>query len=449
MPETKIHGHTDRTGNDAALDRPSGRQPASRRSHAVRLVSGASGLIRELRAQPALSPTALLEARREQTGGHPVDEEHLPHLREAIDWLTRAQDATPDDGFSRGYSLTWNSYFRARGWQPSYPETTGYIIPTLYEAAQRLEHTELADRATRAAVWSIEVQLPSGAVRGGVIGQGKSPAVFNTGQVILGWLAALTETGDDRFAAAILRAGDFLVDAQGHDGHWRRGTSAFADATATEYNTRVAWALAEAGTLLLQPNFQDAAAKNLRAVMKQQLPNGWFGQCCLTDPRRPLLHTLAYTIRGLLEGGRILEDDRLLRAAETAAERLLESVAPNGWMAGRYNADWNPAATWSCLTGEAQMANNWMRLYEIRNDEKWLEPVPRVLRFLKSTQNRSSDNPGLRGGIKGSFPIDGEYGAYETLNWATKFFADALMRHERILLVNQRLRAPRPAFQFA
>src|SRR2546426_9834968 len=99
-------------------------------------------------------------------------------------------------------------------------------------------------------------------------------------------------------------------------------------------------------------------------------------------------------------------------------------------MPGRYRADWSPAVRWSCLTGEAQMANNWMRLAEITADTKWLEPVPAVLGFLKRTQNRNSRADGLRGGIKGAWPLNGEYGRYEVLNWATKFFADALMRHE-------------------
>jgi len=58
--------------------------------------------------------------------------------------------------------------------------------------------------------------------------------------------------------------------------------------------------------------------------------------------------------------------------------------------------------------------------------------VPAVLGFLKGTQNRRSREPGVRGGIKGSWPVGGDYGAYEVLNWATKFFADALMRHEAI-----------------
>ncbi len=101
-------------------------------------------------------------------------------------------------------------------------------------------------------------------------------------------------------------------------------------------------------------------------------------------------------------------------------------------MPGRYRSDWSAAVRWSCLTGQAQMANNWIRLAEVTGDREWLEPVPAVLRFLKRTQSRRSRDPGVRGGIKGAWPVGGGYGAYEVLSWATKFFADALMRHQGV-----------------
>ncbi|MBK7717589.1 MAG: hypothetical protein IPI38_19665 [Gemmatimonadetes bacterium] len=87
-------------------------------------------------------------------------------------------------------------YFQGQGWQPSYPETTGYLIPTLLEAARVLEDPALVDRALRAARWEIAIQLESGAVQGGVIGEGRTPAIFNTGQVMFGWLAAFEHTGE-------------------------------------------------------------------------------------------------------------------------------------------------------------------------------------------------------------------------------------------------------------
>src|SRR6266542_175197 len=337
--------------------------------------------LRQVRAHPVLNPVALEEAWRERAR-HPVAPDHRPHVLAALEWLARAQDATGDGGIARGYSLAWDPYFKSRGWQPAYPETTGYIVPTLYVAAQHLDRPDLAERAERAARWEVEIQLPSGAVRGGVMGAPTSPAVFNTGQVLLGWLAAFAQTGSGVFA--------------------------------------------EAGLRLEAPEFTAAAAKNLRAVALFQHEDGWIPHCCLTDPRRPLLHTIAYAIRGLLEGGRVLRDAGLLARAAVAA------VGSDGWLPGRFAAGWRPAVRWSCLTGQAQMANIWLRLFEITGEQKWLATVSPVLRFLKSTQNRTSRDPGLCGGIKGSFPLGGEYGPYQTLSWATKFFVDALVRDERI-----------------
>lgn len=404
-----------------------------------RVANRARGVVRLVRAHRVLNPVARRELRAE-AAGHPVDDAHRPHLEAAIAWLERAQDATPDDGFARGYSLAWNPYFGSRGWQPSYPETTGYIIPTLYAAAAVLRRPDLADRATRAAEWEVAIQLESGAVRGGVIGQPVSPSVFNTGQVIFGWLAAHRHTGDDRFGAAAARAAGWLRDVLEADGHWRSGNSQFARSDATMYNARVAWAVAEAGAQLGDRTLLAAAARNLRAVAARQHANGWLPDCCLTDPVHPLLHTTAYAIRGLLEGGRVIGDEAVAEAGARAAAALLEQVRDDGWMAGRHNSDWSAAERWSCLTGQAQMANNWMRLHVITGETRWLEPVPRVLRFLKSTQNRTAADDGLRGGIKGSYPVSGGYGRYELLNWAAKYFADALMRHSA--LADAALRLP-------
>jgi hypothetical protein len=381
----------------------------------------------DARSSIVFSAEALGARRSEQAGGYPAEALHDKHLEAALGWLERAQDATPDDGFARAYSLTWNPYFRAAGWQPSYPETTGYIIPTLYTAAHFLKRPALAQRATRAAHWEIAVQLRNGAVQGGVIGQPQSPAVFNTGQVIFGWLAALEETGDEAFADAVRRAGEFLVGVE-VDGQWRKGNSQYARADATAYNARTAWALAEAGLVLREPSFTDCAARVLASVAAAQTDNGWFRNCCLNDPEHPLLHTIAYTVRGLLEGGRILEDAQLMARASRAAEVLASHVRADGWMAGRFDSGWRAAVSWSCLTGEAQCANNWLRLHQITGNPAWLEPVAPVIGYLKRRQNRLSKNDGVRGGIPGSAPIDAEYGRHEVLNWATKYFADALMR---------------------
>jgi hypothetical protein len=43
----------------------------------------------------------------------------------------------------------------------------------------------------------------------------------------------------------------------------------------------------------------------------------------------------------------------------------------------------------------------------------------------------------IRGGVKGSFPIDGAYGRYEYLNWAAKFFVDSNRLEDTLIEVHE------------
>lgn len=364
---------------------------------------------------------------------HPVLLDHAPHLVAALDWMARAQDVTSTGGISRGFSHDYNRFFKLRGWEPDCPETTAYTIPTLFAASDRFHRDDLSARAIMAATWETSVQLSSGAVQGEVIGQRPTSSVFNTGQAILGWLAAWERTGDQRFAASARRGAEFLIAALDPDGIWRRGHSQYAVPSAALYNARTAWALAEAGRRLNVPHARDAAARALRTVARRQHASGWIPDCCVLDAGKPLLHSIAYAARGLLEGGRELGDTRIVSAAMHTAEALAEQVTYDGRLAGRYMAEWRGAARWNCLSGQAQMITVWIRLHDITGDERWLEPVGRSLDFLKGTQDRTSQDSGIAGGLTGSEPVWADYAPHETLSWATKFFIDALLRHERVL----------------
>jgi len=254
-----------------------------------------------------------------------------------------------------------------------------------------------------------------------------TPAIFNTGQVLFGWSAAYRETGDDILLRAAKRGADFLVDAMDDDGAWRRHGSQYARSGVNVYDARTAWGLLEAYRVTADLAHRDAAIRNLDFVLTKQRRNGWFEECCLDDNRRPLLHTLAYTMEGLFEAGATLGEDRFKDAARLAADALITRQRPDGSLAGRFDAEWNDAARWSCLTGDAQTAIVWLRLYEVIGNPGYLRAAQRMNRYVSTTQDLTASDPGIRGGIKGSQPITAEYGAYEYLNWAAKFFADALI----------------------
>jgi hypothetical protein len=316
---------------------------------------------------------------------------------------------------------------RRAGWLASYPETTGYIVPTFLTYAGFTGETEYRERAIRMARWEASVQMPNGAVQGGVVGFPPTPAIFNTGQVLFGLSAAYRDAGDDAILQAARRGADFLTQAMDDDGAWRRYGSRYARSGVNVYDARTAWGLLEAFRVTGDPAHRDAAIRNLDFVLTKQRPNGWFEDCCLEDNRRPLLHTLAYTIEGLFEAGAVLSEDRFRDAARLAADALVTRQRPDGSLAGRFDAEWNDAARWTCLTGDAQTALVWLRLYETVGDARYLHAAQRMNRYLSSTQDLTAHDGGIRGGIKGSHPITGEYGTYEYLSWAAKFFADALI----------------------
>ncbi len=131
------------------------------------------------------------------------------------------------------------------GWLESYPETTGYIIPTLLEFAARFRRDDVRQCALRMADWEIEVQMPSGAVQGGTVcaPERQVAAVFNTGMVLQGWSAAYRATGEARFIEAGRRAADFLVADMGDDGHFRSHGAFVVQHSIKTYNCLCGWAL--------------------------------------------------------------------------------------------------------------------------------------------------------------------------------------------------------------
>jgi len=339
---------------------------------------------------------------------------HDAHLEAALAWLGRAQDAGDDRGVSHSYCI-------GRGWLPSYAETTGYIIPTLLNLSEKRTDPESRRRALEMANWELTVQLPNGAVPGLVA---REPVVFDTAQVIFGWLGALRATGDERFLAAAQRAGRWLVEMMDPDGFWRRCTDSAAGVT---FYARAAWALVELASVARDDRFREAAQRSLGSSLGQEEDEGWFGGNCLTDNDRPLLHTIAYTAQGQLESGLALGDARLVEAARRTARALSAQVRRDGWLAGRYARGWRPTVRWACLTGMAQMSIVWSRLHGLTPEPAFADAAERVNRYLMATQDLTSRNPGLRGGIRGSFPIHGSYLRYSVPNWATKFFLDALL----------------------
>lgn len=390
--------------------------------------------LRAVRAYLKLSPLAREERRRDGRGLPDADPGIEACVSACLEWLGRAQElsATQDGGVARDFGLNRRGGLNqggAGGWAASYPETTGYIIPTLLEVAARRKDEVLRARARRMLDFLTRIQLPEGAFQGGVIGATPVRATtFNTGQILLGLAAGTREFGG-AYESAMHRAARWLVDTQDSDGAWRKHGSPFTASGEKAYETHVAWGLFEAARLAPAEKYGEAGLANVRWALKSQRPNGWFENCDLLDPRRPLTHTLGYALRGILEAYRFTADRgtadaAFLDAALVTGRGLLGALRPDGSLPGLLDQDWRAAADWCCLTGNVQVAHCWFLLARLTRDEKFLRAGKLANRFVRRTM-RLDGPEGIRGGVKGSFPVWGEYLSYEYPNWAAKFFLDA------------------------
>ena len=359
-------------------------------------------------------------------GVTPVPGEIPRRARAAADWLLRAQAATPDDGVSLGY---FPCDPIDRGWRPSYPETTGYIMTTLLEFARHFGDPAVREAALRMGRWEIEVQMTSGAVQGGPVvpPERQTPAAFNTGMVLDGWCSAYAATNDAAFLDAGRRAAEFLANDLDESGHFKTNGEFVSAGEIKTYTCLCGWAMYRFGTLAGEPQHCDAAIRCVQAAVNVQHDNGWFPNNCLSDSRSPLTHTIGYTLQAILEVGALAGRDDFIAAARRGVEPLIARIEDSGFLPGRFYADWQPATFSSCLTGSAQIAIVCYRLRDITGDVDYARAADKLLDYLKALQLIDSPNQNLNGALAGSFPFLGEYMRAGYPNWATKYFLDALM----------------------
>ncbi len=155
-----------------------------------------------------------LSGNRYFKGYTPDDKQRKLSIARAVNWLLKAQKVTGDDGMG--------SFHLVNGWSSSYPETTGYIIPTLLQYASAKNDTNITESAIKAADWLVEIQRPPGGWQGGRVNENKPPVVFNTAQIIRGLIPVHRVTKNKKYLDSAVKAADWLCSIQDKEGTWTR-----------------------------------------------------------------------------------------------------------------------------------------------------------------------------------------------------------------------------------
>lgn len=395
----------------------------------AKVLKEATGLLRAPQRMFPLLRRILTDAIR-----IPFEQRHLYSYAETIRdsesvvnlllrWILDAQRT--DGGIAAYYSLL-------TGYSASYPEVTGYIIPTLYDFAQpspdRESDRKIIAAAERAANWLLSLQMPSGAFPGGLRSAPLQPSIFNTGQILQGLIRAYAETARREIRRAAIRAGDWLIEMQQPDGSWS-GPGAYQTAPHTYYSM-VAWPLALLSIETADPGYAHAAEKNLDWVLSHFRPTGWIDGINLQGHPN-YLHFIAYVLHGALECAVLRQRNDAIDIVSNSAWILLRRFETDKFLCGAYDDNFRNGRRFTCLTGNAQMSCIWLRLFEITGDLRYLNAALKMNEMLKQlipTRGMS----GMIGGVSGSYPIWGHYQPLRYISWGCKFFADALLLEQRI-----------------
>jgi hypothetical protein len=345
------------------------------------------------------------------------------HLEAAVTFISRSIEHGRGRASSKAYKL-------GKGWMPPYRETTGYIIPTLLDVAEHLGRPELTSTAERMGEWLADVQEAGGGFIEHDLGQDTKPIAFNTGQILHGFNALIMRRGRQDLVSYARRAGDFLVSSADETGSFVRNEH-FDMAHA--YNVRSAWALLTLGRLLGEKMYEDVAFANADWTVAQQTANGFFRNNIFQPGWNANTHGIAYVLQGLLEIHCISGRDSYLAAVRLAAERIVSIYDAKRHLVSEIGENWEFLSGHLCLTGYAQLAIVFFRLYGLSGDKRYLDAGLNLLSDVAATQDVTSPAKPHYGAIKGSQPIYGRYAPLQYPNWATKFFIDALIAKEGAL----------------
>ena len=234
-----------------------------------------------------------------------------------MDWLLRSHEVCSNNG-SAAY---WSPIF---GWGHPYPETTGYIIPTLWRGKDYFDDEEYEQAAGNMTKWLMSLQHDDGWFPAGTVKSSNSlrPSIFNSGQILFGLAEAYSRKPDDTIYEAIHKCLVWICGEQNQDGRWLK--HAYVKGYSLSYYAHVCWPIAKAAKAIGKESFFKNARRGLFAINADRNDNGSYSRWAFNELKNAFTHTIGYTLQGVIETTLITDDwNDLALPAVDSLEKLM------------------------------------------------------------------------------------------------------------------------------
>jgi hypothetical protein len=335
-------------------------------------------------------------------------------LTSSYQWIYNSFYVNQFKGSSAYYSLF-------KGWSSPYPETSGYLIPSLLNyneikpANKNLQLIELAVK------WLLSLQKTDGSFRKAE--NSDQAIVFDTAQIFLGLQAYQAKYASPQVEEALEKTFLWLLSCIGDSGFFTQDTYR---SHSPSYHSRVLWPMLQY-SLSNNSISKDLILDSMKAYSSKQNDNGSFENWGL-EPTDifGLTHTIAYTLRGFLEIGLLLNEDQYFEIVKKSLGPLLQTYAEKGELAGSYSQDWQGDYSFVCNSGNAQLAIILYKLAAVPNQREYELIADKLLEDLVKKQCWLPLKV-LHGGVFSSSPFYGKYQRFKITNWTIKFYMDMIM----------------------
>jgi len=243
----------------------------------------------------------------------PMLQRYRTHLESTLTWLLQSERPT-------GGSAAYQTVFRT--WSRAYPETTGYLIPTLLRAADARSDSRLKPYAMRCGEWLLTIQNEDGSWNGRLYPPRRPrPSVFNTGQILLGLMALWRGSREDRWLQAAASGAAWLKDTMAPLGLWEGGD--YRASRTPSYYSHALWPFLDVSQTISDDEAVERIRESYMLLLGRIQEDGWIVDAGFAEGEPAFTHTIAYAIRGIQEGALLLDDFTMLSAIGPTIERIV------------------------------------------------------------------------------------------------------------------------------
>jgi len=335
-------------------------------------------------------------------------------LKENLKWIYASFKTNGYKGSSGSRSVLGK-------WESPYPETTGYLIPTLIAGHPYVPELGLLSLAKKQIPFFKNLRTAEGGFYSDA--KNSAPIVFDTAQILLGLISLVPEvTEPDLLLDEIAITRQWLRDLLDEEGNFISHNYVLQYQPA--YYSRIGWPLAFAENII-DSKPSTATKMLIHRITSSQNENHSFPNWGFYKGENAYTHTLAYTLRGLWEYAELVNSKKIKKQVKQSLHKLHQTISSEGCIAGSYDENWEGDYSFICSTGNAQLALLNLLVFERTGQKIFLDHISDLISPLLKAQRKVSLN---KGAVPSSLPIWGPYQRMKFTNWTQKFFADVLMK---------------------